>query len=1539
MRKWIKWIGVICLVPIALVLLISVLVYIPPFQRFVVGKVIHYATEATGMQIGIGKIRLSFPLNLKMEAVSVIQPPADTLLTVGNLTVSVKALPLLKKEVVVDGIELEGVKANTGKLIDGIEIKGALGKLSAEADRIDLKNEHARFNRIDLSDTAVTLFLTDTTSETDTTSTPLNWKLQLDAIALKNVAFAMQIPADSLRLCTFVEQAELNQGEVDLARSRYGASAFRIAGSTFQFDTDNRPPADGLDAAHLAISDLDASIRSILYEGREMKATIQALSLKERSGLFVESLAGRIQSDSTEINVPDLKLRTPYSEINLQALVPWSALEEKPEGEMRANLDARLGKEDLLLAGGIWPEDFKKAFPTQPLTLQAEANGNFSTLKLKRLKGKWPGVLDLEASGQAKDLGDSLRRSGQLDWQLRTGQLDFLLAYLPAEQRDRFRIPAGLTMKGNAGLKNQEYRADVVLADGTGKIRLDGRYQLPREAYAASLRIDSLQPDHFMPRDSLLWLTASVQAEGKGLDLFAASTWSQIEGKITDIRYGSSSVSDITIDGSLKNHQADLKLVSRYPLAKMNLTLDATLQRDEVAATLIADVENADLYGFHLMSQPFATSFQLFAEAKSNLKEDNTLDVTLGDWQIVTAKQTFRPKLLTLHAASDRDTTRVSLHAGDLGVILTGNAGLNRMIDNLTRISQDADRQLKQDSTLNLNALRPLYPDMHLEVTAGKDNPIYNYLQNYYIEFNNISLNAYTSPETGLKLDGGIYGLMRDTFQLDTIRTLVWQDSLGLRYRAEVVKGPYRRQAPFSAAVDGMLRYDYADARLTFKNGQGETGLLLGARVDKIPGGMRITLFPDDPILAFRKFSLNPDNFIEIKGMKDISANLRLSGPDNASLWVHSSAGGRRDSEVHVELNQINLGLISNAVSYIPPMSGRLNADFQYAPTDSSFMVVADVNVDSLYYENDWVGQVTLNAIYLPLEKGNHQVDVHLFRDHREITSATALYQTAGGDRPDRLAGSVDLLHLPLDIANPFIPEQMAVLSGDLDGHLDISGTSAAPEAEGYLLLDSSAVFVGAVGSSFRFDTKKIEIQKSRLLFDQYAIYASGDNPFLIDGTIDFHDFSRMMADLKLSADNLQLLNVKRNNESLVYGKLFVNLNATAKGPVDALTMRGNLELLGNTNVTYVLKDSPLTVQDRMSDMVTFVSFADTVRSRMPKKPPLPLGGLDMLMTITIDPAVRLNIDLTPDQSSHVNLEGGGDLSFQYTPEGNMILNGRYTLTGGTVKYSLPVIPLKDFSIQEGSYVQWTGDVMNPTLNLTATERVRASVSVNDQSPRMVNFDVGIVLKQTLENLSLQFTLNAPEDMAVQNQLAEMGEEERTKQAVSMLVTGMYLAGGSGTGKVNVNMGSALNSFLQSEINNIAGSALKTVDITFGMESYDENGDEGGGKRTDYSFSFAKRFYNDRIRVVVGGRISTGENINNGQAEPFIDNISVEYRLDTSGSRYIKLFHDTNYESLLEGEITETGAGIVLRKKMMHLRELFNFKKKKVKPVDEEVTK
>jgi hypothetical protein len=94
-----------------------------------------------------------------------------------------------------------------------------------------------------------------------------------------------------------------------------------------------------------------------------------------------------------------------------------------------------------------------------------------------------------------------------------------------------------------------------------------------------------------------------------------------------------------------------------------------------------------------------------------------------------------------------------------------------------------------------------------------------------------------------------------------------------------------------------------------------------------------------------------------------------------------------------------------------------------------------------------------------------------------------------------------------------------------------------------------------------------------------------------------------------------------------------------------------------------------------------------------------------------------------------------------------------------------------------------------------------------------------------------------------------MGVEQRGKLAVTMLTTGMYLADGN---TQPFSMNSALSSFLNSEISNITGNALRTLDLSFG---FDQSLDGTGQTHTDYSFKFAKRFLNNRLKIAVGGKV------------------------------------------------------------------------------------
>jgi hypothetical protein len=217
---------------------------------------------------------------------------------------------------------------------------------------------------------------------------------------------------------------------------------------------------------------------------------------------------------------------------------------------------------------------------------------------------------------------------------------------------------------------------------------------------------------------------------------------------------------------------------------------------------------------------------------------------------------------------------------------------------------------------------------------------------------------------------------------------------------------------------------------------------------------------------------------------------------------------------------------------------------------------------------------------------------------------------------------------------------------------------------------------------------------------------------------------------------------------------------------------------------------------------------------------------------------------------------------------------------------------------------------MNPRLNITATERTKATVGQEGGPSRSVLFDCGVVITQTLSSMGVQFIISAPEDMTINSELQSMSTEERGKLAVTMLTTGMYLADGNTNG---FSMNSALSSFLQNEINTIAGSALKTLDLQLGI---DNTTDASGSMRTDYSFRFAKRFMNNRLKLQIGGKVSSGDSENTGMQQSFFDNVTMEYRLNQEATQNLKLFYNQNVYDWLEGYTGEYGVGFLWRKKM-----------------------
>ena len=96
-----------------------------------------------------------------------------------------------------------------------------------------------------------------------------------------------------------------------------------------------------------------------------------------------------------------------------------------------------------------------------------------------------------------------------------------------------------------------------------------------------------------------------------------------------------------------------------------------------------------------------------------------------------------------------------------------------------------------------------------------------------------------------------------------------------------------------------------------------------------------------------------------------------------------------------------------------------------------------------------------------------------------------------------------------------------------------------------------------------------------------------------------------------------------------------------------------------------------------------------------------------------------------------------------------------------------------------------------------------------------------------------------------------------------------------------------------------------------------------------YSYQVSKSLFNDRFKISVGGNYSTDVDADQNLAQNLISDISLEYLLNKSGTMSIKIFRHTGYESILEGEITQTGVGFIYRRKIRRLSDLFRLPRRR----------
>ena len=1519
-KKALKWLGITVATPIALFLLLAILLYIPPVQNFAVHQVANYLSGNLGMDVRIDKVRLAFPLDLAVHHMTAVEK-GDTLLNADRLRLNVKLMPLFEGRADVDGFELYGLVIDTKSYISDTRIKGHAGQLTAAAHGVDWEKELVNLDHARLHNADIYVTLSDTAKK-DTTESKAKWNIAVKKVDIERSKVHLQMPGDSMRIYAKLGRAALRGGAFDTGRNYYAVKALQLQDCDVNYDIPYIKPVAGIDPNHIAVKRLTLMLDTLSYNNEGvLRAGLRGLTLHEKCGLDVTRLSGSVYMDTTQLRLPALLLRTPASRIDADVAFDFKAFSAGKGGHCQAMVDASIGYDDIrTLATGYVDKAYLRALPHKPLAIKGTVSGNIDHLRLPSLTLNMPGVLQASANGYTNYVTKDWR-NGKFNFNLRTKSLAAVRQLMPASLKQSINVPDGLSLHGKAAFNGSRYDADIKAGIGRGSLTAKAKLDVKRETY------NVVATAHQLPIASIVRgvpvgpFSGSLRASGSGWDVMSPRASLTADAKVDALSYERYPLGGISVKANLHGGKAVAHFEADNPLLQGNGHIEALLGRHNYEVAVKASLPNLDLKKLGVTTDTlyFGTDIDIKATANKAFTA-YALSGSIANNHFTTQRMSAMAKDILFDLATSRDTTTANISAGDLRLRLGAKGDIPHLGTHLARFANELQ---KEANTYNIDQekLKTYLPVMAFYLDAGRDNPLYNIARMKGYSFSSAYVNLNTDPHVGMTGDARMGALNVGALLLDTIDTHIFQDSTGVQMRG-LVKNGKKNPNPLEVRMRSYVMRSGAGIELSYYDSEGERGVDVGLQAALVDGGMNIHLYPENPVLAYRNFKVNKDNYIFLGKDNSIRADVDLLADDGTGLKIY---GEPKDSvnDLTVSVNQVNLGELSAVLPYMPKLSGMLSGDVHV--TDDSqhkqLSAMASLTADNFKYEDMPLGNVGIDAVYLPKTGGEHHASAFISSNGKEVLACNGTYFDRNGGT---FEGDAQLHDFPLQMLNGFMAGTDVALKGIAGGDLRVNGSLDKPVINGSLDLDSAHIYSDVYGFDLRTDERALDIKDSRIIFSDYRLFSTGKEPMVLNGTFDMSDFERMRMDFAMRAKNFELINTRKKAQSMLFGKVYANYIGTLKGTTDNLSLRGKLEVLDRTDVTYILKDSPLSVDDRLHDLVQFTNFKDSTQTAQPEK--AVDGGMDITMGISISDAAIFHCNLSDDGQSYVKLEGGGDMTLRMTQQGDMRMTGLFTTNSGEMKYQLPVIPLKTFQIVQGSYVQFTGDVMNPTLNIAAKERTKAVVTEDDKQ-RSVAFDVGVKITKPLNDMGLEFTIEAPEDLNIQNQLASMSAEQRGKAAVTMMATGMYMTDETMMSGSGFKANNALNAFLQSEIQNIAGSALKTIDINLGVES---GTSQTGTSTTDYSFQFAKRFWGNRISVIIGGKVSTGADATNS-AESFINNVSVEYRLDQGATRYVKAFYDRDTQDPLEGQLTKTGAGLVLRRKTDKLGELFIFRNKSKK--------
>ncbi|MFD2887233.1 translocation/assembly module TamB domain-containing protein [Chitinophaga cymbidii] len=1347
-------------------------------------------------------------------------------------------------------------------------------------------------------------------------------------------------------------------------------NTWRVTAKTLQVDeldfamNDHLTPriryANALDYSHLNIQKLVLDAEDISYNADSALATIHKGSMREQSGLVLQQLEGKVLYTNQEAKLSGLLLQTADSRIDADVYLQtesWSTLSDQLP---LLKIDADVRPSTLVMEEALFfIPDMRNDTALQPLwkkriALHGKLGGSLAQLSIPGIEIKDNDQNYLYVKGTAYQVTDPDRMGADLVTlkilSSDRGVRSWLPANtLPASMQLPNRLAVNGSIRGGMQLLRPDLRLNTELGNASLKGELEHFMDMQKIRYNAALNIDGLQVGRLLGDTTMGSLTGNVTANGKGTDPNTAAAKASIG--IQSFTYNRYTYRDIKMDASLANSAYAAKGSINDTSAKARFDISGKLDSLNPAIVAKADLDRLDLYATNFTTSPMTVRTCLDAELDNLAPRKLSGYAAIHKIQLMDDKEMYVMDSILFKAAVDEGLQKVSL-VGPFGYIAaTGDFNYQTFAaaagDLVTRhleaegappsMANTESQWLQFSGSLSIpKSLRKLLPDIELPKPLTMEGRL-------------------QTDSSLLSARFALPHIRVDSFEVDTLLVDVSADTSQME--ANILLGRlHHPQLPLQrTTVDVSAKAGTLDWGLVMGEQNEKPKYSLGGLVSFLQNDSLLISLKKELVLNRQTWSAAGDNRLLIQNGGVAFADIGIQkGPQELKITSSPPAQSSPLPDLTVSLKDFRLSTVTSLIEKDTALAeGISNGSITVTNLAQTPLIDGKLNIDSLAVMGSKIGQLALTAS-TTAEKAV-QLDATIQGNDNDVRLQ--------GTYAEQLDFRLDIAKLNMQSIEAFTFGNVTSMSGHLTGNATVRGTTDQPVIRGSMHFEKVKGRVTAINSIVQLPSEDLTLDDRGVRFNNFVIADSSGNEAVLNGEILTRDLTAFQLNLNLDADNFQALGPATNDpDQFYYGPAYVDVRARIRGTMDLPRVEMNLKLREKSNVTVMIPEEEPGIASREGVIefwdpaapVIDTSFrvTDTAKSRSSG-----IKGFVFSGDIEVNPQSTLKLVIDQSNGDFLEVKGNATLNLTMDPSSKMSLTGRYEINEGKYAMSLSQLIKREFKIEKGSTIIWNGDPLSADVDITAKYDVNAvaadlvadQIKSTDQRRGRFNqkVPVEVFLKITGELMKpeIAFELDMPEkdqgllDGMVYTRIKQINqvESELNKQVMGLLVLNRFISENpfdqldtKATSGAEDMARRSVSKLVSQQLNNLAGSLIKGFDVNFDLQSSDAYTDEGSRQEaTNLKVDVSKRLFNDRLTVSVGSNIGISGAQTQGQnASSVIGDVSAEYMLTPDGRYRLRAYQRNLTETVVQGQIVETGLTFMIIMDYNEFREIFGKTKK-----------